>query len=146
MCKHFYNDVFKLIFDNLYNTPVSSLNINYYYKNEMYYELTQFSSKLEGKIMSHSCTKIGIANLQISKYFNPQLWHNFRIIYYLANSHSQFKFNAVIDLIIFIVRTGIFGVTLILFSLFCFDWLKYYFNKMSLYLFMLIFSNYYFQI
>ena len=50
MCKHFYNDFFKLIFDNLYNTPVSSLNINYYYKkNKMYYELKQFSSKLEGK-------------------------------------------------------------------------------------------------
>ena len=94
-----------------------------------------FRQSWKEKIISHSCTKVGIANFQISKYFDPQLWHNFRITYYLANSHSQFKFNAVIDLIIFIVRTGIFGVTLILYSLFCFDWLKYYFNKTSLYIF-----------
>ena len=73
-----------------------------------------FRQSWKEKIISHSCTKIGIANLQISKYFDPQLWPDFRIIYYLANSRSQFKFNAVIDLIIFIVRTGIFGVTLIL--------------------------------
>ena len=90
-----------------------------------------FRQSWKENMVSNSCTKIWIANLQISKSFDSQLWYDFRITHYLANSHSKFKFNAVIELTISIVRSGIFGVTLILFSLFCFYLLKYYFNKTS---------------